>query len=85
MVATRLPAKNKSKIWSRATADECSFCTEHRSTAIIRDDVDLCPIRAFFQRKAILFWQTCPKVKFIVSSYFYSKKKSLILLVGALF
>ena len=57
-------------------ADECSFCAERRSTAIVRDDVilahtdcremDPCPIRAFFQRKAILFWQTCPKVKFAV-------------------
>ena len=46
-------------------ADECSFCAERRSTAIVRDDVilvhtdckgtDLCPIRAFFQRNAILF------------------------------
>ena len=70
-VATRLPAKNKSKIWSKAMADECSFCAERRSTAIVRDDLilahtdcremDPCPIRAFFQRKAILFWQTCPK------------------------
>ena len=69
-------------------ADEYSFCTERRSTAIVRDDVilahtdckemDLCPIRAFFRRKAILFWQTCPKVKFAVSSYFYSTKKSLV-------
>jgi len=52
-------------------ADEYSFCTERRSTAIVRDDVilahtdcqemDPCPIRAFFRRKAILFWQTCPK------------------------
>jgi len=39
----------------------------------------------FFQRKAILFWQTCPKVKFAVSSYFYSTKKLLVLLVGPLF
>ena len=76
-------------------ADECSFCAERRSTAIVRDDVilahtdckemDLCPIRAFFQRKAILFWQTCPKVKFAVSSYFYSTKKPLVLFVGPLF
>jgi len=46
-------------------ADECSFCAERRSTANVRDDVilaytdckemDLCPIRVFFQRKAILF------------------------------
>jgi len=39
----------------------------------------------FFQRKAILFWQTCPKVKFAVSSYFCSTKKSLVLLAGPLF
>ena len=85
-VATRLPAKNKSKIWSRAMADECSFCAERRSTAIVRDDVilahtdckemDLCPIRAFFRRKAFLFWQICLKVKFALSSYFYWTKKS---------
>ena len=76
-------------------ADECSFCTERRSTVIVRDNVilahtdckemDLCPIRAFFQRKAILFWQTCPKVKFAMSSYFCSTKKSLVLHVGPLF
>jgi len=76
-------------------ADEYSFCTEQHSTAIVRDDVilahsdckemDLCPIRAFFQRKAILFWQTCPKVKFAVSSYFYSTKKLLVLHVSLLF
>jgi len=36
----------------------------------------------FFQRKAILFCQTYPQVKFTVSSYFYSTKKSLILHVG---
>ena len=76
-------------------ADKCSLCAERRSTAIVRDDVilahnnckeiDLCPIRAFFQRKAILFWQTCPKVKFAVSNYFYSTKKSLVLRVGPLF
>ena len=76
-------------------ADEYSFCTERRSTAIVRDDVisahtdckemELCPIRAFFRRKAILFGQTCPKVKFAVSSYFYSTKKSLVLRVGPLF
>ena len=52
-------------------ADECSFCAERRSTAIVRDDVilahsdckemDLCPIRALFQRKAILFDKTAPK------------------------
>ena len=76
-------------------ADEYSFCTERRSTAIVRDDVilahtdckemDLCPIRPFFQRKAILFGQTCTKVKFAVSSYFYSTKKSLVLRVGPLF
>ena len=65
-VATRLPAKNNWKIWSKAMADECSFCAERRSTAIVRDDVilahtdcremDPCPIRAFFQRKAMLFF-----------------------------
>ena len=64
-------------------ADKCSFCAEWCSTAIIRDvilahtdckEMALCPIRAFFQRKAILFWQTCPKVKFAVSSYFYLPK-----------
>ena len=76
-------------------AYECSFCAERHSTAIVQDnvilahtdceEVDLCPIRAFFQRKAILFCQTCPKVKFAVSSYFYSTKKLLILLVGPLF
>ena len=58
MVATRLPAKNKSKIGSRVMADECSFCTEQCSTAIIQvnvvlahtdcNEMDLCPIRAFF-------------------------------------
>ena len=72
-VATRLSAKNKSKIWSRAMVDECSFCAEWHSTAIVWDDVilahtdckemDLCPIRAFFRRKAFPFWQICPKVK----------------------
>ena len=46
-------------------ADECSFCADRRSTAIVRDDVilahtdgkemDLFPIGAFFRRKAILF------------------------------
>ena len=76
-------------------AYECSFCAERRSTAIVRDvvilahidckEMDLCPIRAFFQRKAMLFWQTCLKVKFAVSSYFYSTKKSLVLLMGPLF
>jgi len=53
-------------------ADEYSFCAERHSTTIVRDDVilahtdckqmGLSPIRAFFQGKAILFWQTCPKV-----------------------
>ena len=52
-------------------ADECSFCAERRSTAIVRDDVimahtdckemALCPIRAFFQRKAILFLTNLPQ------------------------
>ena len=48
------------------TNNECRFCADWRSTAIVRDDVilvhtdckeiDLCPIRALFQRKAILFF-----------------------------
>jgi len=52
-------------------ADECSFCAERRSTAIIQNDailahtdckeMDLCPIRAFFQRKAILSDKPAPK------------------------
>jgi len=87
-IATQLPAKKKSKIWRRAMAYECSFCAEWHSTAIVQDDVilahtdgkemDLCPIRAFFWRKAFLFWQICPKVKFTLSSYFYWTKKSLV-------
>jgi len=73
-------------------ADKYSFCTEWRSTIIVQVDVILAHtnckemdpflIRAFFQRKAILFCQTYPQVKFAVSSYFYSTKKSLILHVG---
>ena len=47
-------------------------------------EMGLCPIWALIQRKAF-FWQTCPKVKFAVSSYFYLMKKSLILCVGLLF
>ena len=72
-VATRLPAKNKSKIWSRAMADECSFCAEQRSTAIVRDDVilahtyckemDLCLSlsECFFEEKASFFDKSAPK------------------------
>jgi len=53
-VATWLPVKNKSKIWSIEMADECSFWAERHSMAIIRDvilvhtdckEMDLCPIR----------------------------------------
>jgi len=76
-------------------ADECSFCTERRSTAIIRDNVilahtnckemDLCPIRAFFQRKAILFDEPAPKLNSLCLATFYSTKKSLVLLVSPLF
>jgi len=46
-------------------ADECIFCAEWCSTAIIRDDVilahtdckemDLCPIRVFFEEKPSFF------------------------------
>ena len=46
--------------------------------------MDLCPIRMFFQRN-LPFWQTCPKVNFAMSSYFYLTKKSLVLHVGPLF
>jgi len=77
------------------TSHECNYCAEWRSTAIVRDDLilahtdckemDLCPIRAFFRRKAFLFWYVCPKVKFALSSYFYWTKKSLVLCVGPLF
>jgi len=53
-------------------ADECSFCAEWRSTAIVRDDVilahtdckemDLCPIRAFFfKEKQSFFDKPAPK------------------------
>ena len=35
------------------------------------------PYQSAFSKKSLLFWQTCPKVKFVVSSYFYSTKKSL--------
>jgi len=67
-------------------ADECSFCVEQCSTAIVGDDVilaqhtgckemDLCPIRVFFRRKALLFLQTCPEVKFAVSSLLLLKEK----------
>ena len=75
-------------------ADECSFCAERRSTAIVRDDVilahtnckemDLCPIRAFFKEKPS-FLTNLPQIQIRVSSYFYPTKKSLVLLVGLLF
>ena len=66
--------------------DECSFCVEQCSTAIFRDDVilaqhtdrkemDLCPIRVSFRRKALLFLQTCPEVKFAVSSLLLLEEK----------
>ena len=82
-VAIQLPAKNKSKIWSRTIADQCSFCAERRSTAIVQDDLILAHTdckgmpyqRVFFFEESPLFWQTCPKVKFAVSSYFYLTKK----------
>jgi len=76
-------------------ADECSFCAEWHSIAIVRDDVilahtdckemDVCRIRAFFRRKAFLFWQICPEVKFALSSCFYWTQKSLVLRVDPLF
>jgi len=80
--------KNKSKIGSKAMADECSFCGEWCSRATVEDslalartdrkEMDLCPIRVFFFRK------TCPEDKFTVSSYFYSTKKQLVLHMGPL-
>jgi len=82
-VATWLPVKNKSKIWSIEMADECSFWAERHSMAIIRDvilvhtdckEMDLCPIRVFFRRKAFRFWQTWPKIKSAVFSYFNLSK-----------
>ena len=52
-------------------ADECSFCAERRSTAIVRDNVilahtdckemDLCPIRAFFSKKSLPFLTNLPQ------------------------
>jgi len=52
-------------------ADECSFCAERRSTVIVRDDVilahtdykemDLCPIRTFFQKKSLPFFDNLPQ------------------------
>jgi len=34
------------------------------------------PYQSVFFKEKPSFWQTCPKVKFAVSSYFYSTKKS---------
>jgi len=41
-------------------------------------------LKRFFKEKPS-FWQTYPKVKFTVSSYFYLKKKLLVLCVGLLY
>lgn len=63
--------KNKSKIGSKAMADECSFCGEWCSRATVEDslalartdrkEMDLCPIRVFFKRKPSFFDKPAPK------------------------
>ena len=70
-VATQLPVKKKSKIWSRAMAYKCSFCTEWHSTAMVRDDVILahtdckrwtCALSERFSKKSLPFFdKSAPK------------------------
>jgi len=59
-------------------ADECSFCTKGRSTAIVRDDVilaytdckemDLCPIRALLPASCTRSaWPAGPKITLLFS------------------
>jgi len=43
------------------------------------------PYQSIFSKESHPFLTNCPSVKFAVSSYFYSARKSLILLVGLLF
>jgi len=73
-----------SNIWSRAAFhSNCPRWLDFGTYWLQRDGP--MPYQSVFWIKGLLFWQTCPKVKFAVSSYFYSLKKLLILCVGPLF
>ena len=83
MGSNRLPAKNISQKCGRVQflRRMVFHSNSLRQCDLVHTDckeMDLCPIRACFRRKAFLSWHICPKVKFASSSCFNWTKKSLI-------